>query len=127
MLSAHSRDIWLTQKTATQLIVEHSNNRSTVLHSDIPAITGVCINERYLVITNNRIIVVYKIARTEEYQDSKAKTLPITQIHTFTDSECVQLFIWDETVIVLCRENVKFYSLGGVVLREIFFNDTDGK
>lgn len=127
MLSAHARNIWLTQKTATQLIVEHASNRSTILHGDIPAITGVALNDRYLVITNNRVIVVYKIARSDEYEDSKAKALPITQIHTFADSDCVQLFIWDETVIVLCRENIKFYSLGGVILREIFFNDTEGK
>lgn len=96
------------------------------MHADIPAITGVCLNERYLVITNNRTIVIYKIARPDEHQDSKAKTLHISQTHTFTDSDCVQLFIWDETVIVLCHENIKFYSLGGVILREIFFNDTEG-
>lgn len=127
MLSAHSRGIWLTQKTATQLVVEHSSNHSTVLHGDIPAITGVSITERHLVITNNRKIVAYKIARPDEQQDSKAKALSITQMHTFTDSDCVQVFIWDETVIVLCRECIKFYSLGGVILREIFFNDTEGK
>lgn len=127
MLSAHSRDIWLTQKTATQLIVEHSSNRSTILHADIPAITGVCLNERYLIITNNRTIVVYKIARPDEHRDSKAKVLSITQMHTFTEPDCVQLFIWDETVIVLCRENIKFYSLGGVILKEIYFNDTEGE
>lgn len=126
LLTGHCRDIWLTQKTATQLIVEHSSNRSTILHGDIPAITGVSVNERYLVITNSRIIVIYKIGRPDEQQDTKTKVLPITQVHTFTDPDCVQLFIWDEAIIVLCRENIKFYSFGGVILREIFFNDTEG-
>lgn len=126
LLSAHTRDIWLTQKSATQLIVDHSSNRSTVLHADIPAITGVSLNERHLVITNNRSIAVYKIARPDECQEAKAKTLHIKHLHTYSDSDCVQLFIWDETVIVLCRENIKFYSLGGVILRELFFSDAEG-
>lgn len=127
LLSAHQRDIWLAQKTATQLIVEHSSGRSTVLHGDISAITGVCLSERHLAITNNRSIVIYKIARPDEHKDSKAKLLSITQMHTFSDPDCVQLFIWSETLIVLCRENIKLYSLGGVILQEIFFNDTEGE
>lgn len=126
MLAAHSRNIWLTQKSATQLIVEHSNNRSTVLLGDISAITSVCLNEQYLVITNNRTVVVYKIAHSDENAANKVMALSITQTHSFTEPDCVQLFIWNEVLMILCRENIKFYSVGGVMLREITFNDTEG-
>lgn len=127
LLTAHSRDIWVTQKTATQLLIEHSSKRSTLLHGDISAITGLCLNDRHLVITNNRAVVIYKIAKTDNIQDAKEKMLIIKQIHTFNDTDCVRLFIWDETVIILGHENIKFYSLGGIVLRDIYFNDNEGE
>lgn len=122
LLRAHSRDLWITQKTANQLTIEHSSNKSMILNSDLSAITDLCLNDRYLVVTNKRSVIVYKIT----IQDSHSNPITIKQMNTFKDIDCISLFIWNETIIMVGQENVKFYSLGGVVLREIFSNDMEG-
>lgn len=122
----HTRDLWATQKTATQLYIEHSSGRSTLLHSDISTITGICLNERHIIITNNRTIAVYKVTRPDEFQDVKGKSLTIKTTGSFQIAECVELFIWDEFIIILGNNDVKLFSLGGVVLREIEFNEHEG-
>lgn len=126
MLVAHCRDIWACQITATKILIEHSAQRSTTLHGDISVITGLCLSERHLVITNNRTVVVYKITKPDDYE-TKTKSLTVKQLHTFHNVDCVQIFIWDEIIIILGSTDVKFYSLGGVVLRDIYFNENEGK
>lgn len=127
LLVAHCRDLWACQKTATKILVEFSNKRSMLLHGDLTAITGLALSERHLVITNNRSVVVYKITKPDDYHESKNKTLNIKQLHIFHNIDCVQIFLWDEVIIILGQNDIKFYSLGGVVLREIFFNENEGE
>lgn len=79
-----------------------------------------------MIITNNRTVVVYKITKPDDFE-SKNRSLAIKQQHTFHNVDCVQIFIWDETIIILGQNDIKFYSLGGVVLREIYFNENEGK
>lgn len=127
MLTAYSPNIWIRQKSATQLYVEHSSNFTTTLQSEVSAITGLCLNERNLAITNQKNIAIYKIPRTDEFKDIKNnKNVSIKHIQTFNVTDCMQIFIYDEMLIVVGYQNVRIYSFGGIVLKEINFNDNEG-
>lgn len=127
MLTAYSANIWIRQKSSTQLYIEHSTNYSMTLRSEISAITGLCLNERNLAITNQKIIAIYKIPRTDEFKDAKNnKNVSIKLIHTFNVIDCMQIFIWNEILIVIGYQNVRIYSFGGIILKEIHFNENEG-
>lgn len=125
LLSAYSQNIWITQKSATELFVEHASY-STTLRSDISAITGLCLTERNLAITNHKNITIYQIPRVDDFQ-KKSGTLSIKQAHSFHVNDCIQLFMHEEILIVVGLESVHLYSFGGVSLKEIIFNDNEGK
>lgn len=38
----------------------------------------------------------------------------------------MKIFIYDEMLIVVGYQNVRIYSFGGIVLKEISFNDNEG-
>lgn len=97
-----------------------------ILRSDIPAITGLCLNERNLAITNHKIIAIYKIPRADEFKDKKNKNVSIQHVHTFNVTDCMQIYTYDEMIIVVGYQNVRIYSFGGIVLKEILFNDNEG-
>lgn len=127
LLTAYSPSIWIRQKSSTQLYVEHSSNFSTTLRSEISAITGLCLNERNLAITNQKNIAIYKIPRPDEFKDAKNnKNVSIKHVQTFNVTDCMQIFIYDEMLIVVGYQNVRIYSFGGIVLKEINFNDNEG-
>lgn len=127
LLAAYSSSLWVAQKSAAQLYIEHSSDFTSILRSEIPAITGLCMNDRNIAITNQRIIAIYKIPRPGEFQDKTNNTnLAVKLIHTFNDSDCMQIFIYDEILIVLGYEKIRLYSFGGIVLKEITFNDNEG-
>lgn len=128
MLTAYSPNIWIRQKSATQLYIEHSSNFSMTLRCEISAITGLCLNERNLAITNQKNIAIYKIPRSDEFKDVKNnKNVTIKHIQTFNVIDCMQIFIYDEMLIVVGYQNVRIYSFGGIVLKEINFNDNEGE
>lgn len=127
LLTAYSPNIWITQKSATQLYVEHSTKFSTILRSDISAITGLCLNDRNLAITNHKSVAIYKIPRVDEFLAVRGANAAIKMMHTFHDTDCSQIFIFDETLVVLGYEKVRLYSFGGIVLKEINFNDNEGE
>lgn len=127
MLSTHIRDIWATQRTATEVFVEHSTGRSTLIQSDGAAISGICINDRHFILASNKKISVYKITRSEEYPNAKTKSLQVKATGiSFQDNDCVEIFIWDETIIVLGNAEIRLYSLGGVILRKIELSEHEG-
>ncbi|XP_031624107.1 intraflagellar transport protein 140 homolog isoform X2 [Contarinia nasturtii] len=127
LLTAYSPNIWIRQKSSTQLYVEHASNFSTILRCDISAITGLCLNERNLAITNQKNIAIYKIPRADDFKDAKNnKNVSIKQVHTFNVLDCMKIFIYDEMLIVIGYQNVRVYSFGGIVLKEINFNDNEG-
>lgn len=98
-----------------------------ILRSDITAITGLCLNERNLALTNHKNIAIYKIPRAEEFKDAKNnKNVSIKHVHTFNVIDCMQIFIYDETLIVIGHQTAQIYSFGGIVLKEINFNDNEG-
>lgn len=122
MLALYNHDLSITQKSANKILVEHSNKKSSILLCDIPAVTDMCATKRNIVVSNKRTIIVYKISTDEGRENMPV----IKQINTFQENDCVELFIWDELIIILTNTNVKFCSFGGVTLREIESNDTEG-
>lgn len=98
-----------------------------ILRSEISAITGLSLNERNLAITNQKNIAIYKIPRIDEFADAKnSKNVSIKHVQTFNVTDCMQIFIYDEMLIVVGYQNVRIYSFGGIVLKEIQFNDIEG-
>lgn len=126
LLSIHTRDIWAIQKSATQVYIENSS-RASLLHSEIAAIAGITLSDRHVIITNSKSINVYKINRSDELENTRMRGLQIKSTgSSFQDSDCIQIFLWDEVIIVLGNIDVKFYSLNGVLLRKLEFNDNEG-
>ncbi|KAJ6640265.1 Intraflagellar transport protein 140 like [Pseudolycoriella hygida] len=128
LVSAHCREIWATQRNANQVYVHNDANKSTYLQADANiSITDLCLTKRNMLLTNGRTVVVYKITIDDDLADAKMnKGLSIKLMNTFA-AECIRLFIHDENIIVLGQIDVKIFSLGGVVLRELHFNDNEGK
>lgn len=133
LVTAHARDIWATQRNANQIYLENNSKKSFYLHADL-SITDIGLTEQHLMVTNGRAIAVYKITKQDNRLDDPTIVAAINN-NTFTLStpmntfktECIEMFVYDENVIVLGQSDVKIYSLGGVVLREIHFNDTEGE
>lgn len=108
--------------------MEHASGRSALFQSEISTISGLCVNERHIVITNSKTIAVYKIILSDDHPSSKTKSLQIKAFgDNFHDHDCVELFIWDETIIVLGNTDVRLFSLGGVLIRKLELNDNEGK
>lgn len=97
-----------------------------ILRSDISGITGLWLNERNLAITNQKAIAIYKIPRADEFKEKQNKNVSIKHIQTFNVIDCMQIFIYDEILIVVGYQNARIYSFGGIVLKEINFNDNEG-
>lgn len=139
LLTAYSPNIWIRQLSATQLYIEHSSNFSVALRVEISAITGLSLNERNLAVTNQKSVLIYKIPRTDEFKagiqqnggtngnsNSARGNVSISFVQSFNVFDCMNIFIYDETIIVVGYQNVRIYSFGGIVLKEINFNDNEG-
>ena len=120
LLSFHTRQIWVTQKKSNELLIENSQQKHTIVKTE-NSIMAICLNDMNLCTTNGRQVSVYKI--NQSVDDSTVST---TFSNTF-NVECVQILIYDQNIIVLGNEDAKIYSLSGVVLQEIFFNNHEGK
>lgn len=77
-------------------------------------------------LTNERQILVHKITNQEELNENNGNIFNVNAMNSFS-AESVQMFIHEENIITIGQMNVKIYSLGGVVLRQLNFNDTEGK
>lgn len=108
------------------MYVQNGAGKSLYLHAEI-SITDLSLTKQHLVVTNERQIVVHKITNQEkDLEGSNENMFSVNAINSFS-AESVQLFIHEENIIALGQMNVKIYSIGGVVLRQINFNDTEGK
>lgn len=124
LISFHKRNIWAVQRSANQVYVEHSCGKSTTVHADI-SITNLSLTELNFIVSNGRTIVTYKISKDSELSDTD-KSLSIKLLQNF-GAECLSLYIHDQNIICLTTNDVKIYSLGGVILKEILCNDNEGK
>lgn len=71
-------------------------------------------------LSNQKLFSIETLSSVSSY-----KSLSIKSLNAFT-TDCVQLFIYDDHIIVLGQIDVKIYSLGGVTLQEIHFNEIEG-
>lgn len=78
--------------------------------------------------TGNTIASVEQHAPSRMYATRSAEktTLNIEFMQTF-NCECLDLYIHDESIFCLTSRDVKLYSMGGVVLKEITTSENEGK
>lgn len=122
--TAHTRHVWVTQKSAHQICVQTSSGKSQYLHSDF-AVSNVCVTSHLLVVSNDRQMVVHKIENVEN-QIADGPALSVTYQKAF-GAESVRVFLYDENIIALTQSCVNVISLGGVVLKQIVFSEAEGK
>lgn len=95
------------------------------LQTDI-AITALCINDRNIAITNGRVVSVHKLHKDEEFNHSASPMgLNLRPIGTFS-VDCLQIFVYDEKLVILGQDVVKIFSLNGVMMQELQFSDAEG-
>lgn len=111
-----SENIWATQNTASQILLETSTSNYT-LKTDIQ-VTNMSLNTDYLSITNNRIINVYAIyyKNKDIAEDNKTKerfNISTTLLSTFTcDNE--QISMYGKNIFVLTKQGVVIRSPNGL-------------
>ncbi|XP_055383288.1 intraflagellar transport protein 140 homolog [Condylostylus longicornis] len=145
LLSCYRRNIWAVQRSANQVYVEHSIGKTTTVHADI-SITNLALTELNLILSNGKTIVVYRINKDDDLvlgttavigpggtitstsTIENDKILSIKQMQTF-QCECLDVHIHQQSSQIYCltSRDIKIYSLGGVVLKEIQSNDNEGK
>ncbi|XP_062537441.1 intraflagellar transport protein 140 homolog [Armigeres subalbatus] len=152
LLSCHTRTLWATQKKSNELVLVQQNlslsatpvgsdggeagRRTAVMKSD-NSIIHLALSEINLVVTNGRTVAVYRVSgggptlssaslSRATGGDEDADALSITYVGSF-GVDCVAIYLYEQNVVTLGAEQVKIYSLSGVVLQEIFFNENEGK
>lgn len=137
LMSYHTRDIWATQRSANQVLIENSSQHTSLVTSDI-AITNLCLTDLNLILTNGKTIMIYKILRTSQDsivadQSLKAtndirlnENLSVRYSSTF-NCENLQIYIHEQSVICVGQNDVQILSLNGVKLQEVPFTDHEGK
>lgn len=131
LLCNYTRDLWAIQTSANQLLVEHSLTKPYTLNSDI-SITNLCLSDVNLVVTNGKIVMVYKVQRNSNSIQDKPTTeengdeLTIKYQNSF-NCDSIHILLYEQNVILLNQDDVKVLSLNGVKLQELNFSDNEGK
>ncbi|XP_055541505.1 intraflagellar transport protein 140 homolog [Wyeomyia smithii] len=154
LLACHTRTLWGTQKKSNELLLVQQNltasstaaggaterRHTSVMKSD-NSIIHLALSEINLVVTNGRTAAVYRVGSTGSGTSvissssggggttsggEDVDALSITHVGSF-GVDCVAIFLYEQNLVALGPEQVKIYSLSGVVLQEIFFNDNEGK
>lgn len=137
LMSYHTRDIWVTQRAANQVLIENSQQQTSLVTSDI-SITNLCLTDMNLIVTNGKAIAVYKIQRSSQdsiVADQSLKSVNDIKLHdnltarfaTTFNSENLQVFVHEQNVICVGQNDVTILSLNGVKLQEVPFTDHEGK
>lgn len=134
LLSRYSQEIWVSQKSANQLVIAHVTGAKKILSSDIP-ILEICLSETgHVIISNGHTIIIHRvkletsaIKLSSTRDNSSDQKLSITQLGSFTVESTLQFFMYDQSVVVLTVNEAKIVSLSGVVLHSLFFTDMEGK
>lgn len=122
LASAHCRNLWAVQKTTNQCALEHSSGRTKTLESDI-SVTSLTLSDSLIVLSNGKTITVFKVATEDDLGGSGLK---LKTHQTFT-ADNLQMFLHEQNLILLTANDVRIVSLGGVLLQEISFKDTEGE
>jgi intraflagellar transport protein 140 len=137
LMSSHTRDIWATQRSASQALVENSSQQTALVSSDI-AITNLCLTDMNLILTNGKTIAVYKIQRTSQDSIVADQSLKSTndiklndnlsvRFSTSFNCENLQIFIYEQNIICIGQNDITIMSLNGVKLQQVSFLDHEGK
>ncbi|XP_058128207.1 intraflagellar transport protein 140 homolog [Anopheles ziemanni] len=153
LLARHTRTVWATQRKSNELLLRHASGRETVLRTD-SSIIHLALNELHIVVTNGRSVGVYRIQQPLLHGNTVGDTLsssvstarsvamseagdggadehdPNALLATFVCSfavDCVSIYLYEQNIVALGVEQVKIFSLSGVILHEIIFNDNEGK
>lgn len=137
LMSYHKRDIWATQRSANQVLVENSSQQTSLVTSDI-SITNLCLSDLNLIVTNGKSIMVFQIQRTSQDSIVADQSLKSTSDFKFNENftvrfsssfncENIQVYIYEQNVICIGHSDIKFFSLNGVKLQEVSFTDHEGK
>lgn len=121
LMSAHSRNLWASQKNASQVFIENSEENRGNVEMEI-SITDLCLNEANLIVTNGRTVIVNKILLDD---DMKNKSLSIKSLNSFT-TECLKIFLYEQCIVALGQNDIKILSLGGVTLQELQVSEMEG-
>ncbi|XP_052866434.1 intraflagellar transport protein 140 homolog [Anopheles cruzii] len=148
LLAAHTRTLWVVQRKSNELLVQHCSGKEASLRLE-SSITHLALNELHLVVTNGRSIGVYRVQQSPLHDgvgsrfgtaesettgsvggptdgDSGAPALSITFVGSFA-VDCVAVYLYERSIVALGAEQVKVYSLSGVILQELVFNEHEGK
>lgn len=133
LLSAHARQLWATQKKSNELLIRHANGREALLHTDI-SIIHLALNELHLVVTNGRTVAVYRIDPAGTMRGTRAgpdagaepDALAVSHVDSFA-VECGAVYLYEQSIVALGTEQVKIYSLSGIILQELVFNANEGE
>lgn len=136
LMSYHRRDIWATQRSANQVLVENSSQQTCLVTSDIP-IKNLCLTDMHLVVSNGKSVMVFQIQKkaTQDPIDQSLKSSTEVKINEnfvarFSSSfncENIQVYIYEQNVICVGHSDIKVLSLNGVKLQEMSFTDHEGK
>lgn len=143
LMSHHTRDIWASQRTANQVIVQHESGKITSVNCDI-SVTNISMTDLNLILTNGRSVLVYKIQKQNSSSglsssmDNTIKLIDDNREINLNDDlnvklmnsfncESVQIFLYEQNIICLNQNDVKILSLNGVKLQEIQFSENEGK
>lgn len=122
LMSGHSRNVWASQKTASQVFIENSDGNCGNVQMEI-SITDLCLNDVNLIMTNGRTVIVNKIVVMDD--DIKNKTLNIKTLNCFT-TECLKILLYEQCIVALGQNDIKILSLGGVTLQELQVTEMEG-
>lgn len=137
LMSFFTREIWATQRSANQVLVENSSQNSFLATSDI-SITNICLTDLNLILTNGKTVMIYKIQRTSQDSIIADQTIKATsdirlnenlavRFSSSFNCENLQIFIYEQNIICVGQSDVKILSLNGVKLQEVSFTDHEGK
>uniref|UniRef100_A0A8W7PB55 IFT140 second beta-propeller domain-containing protein n=1 Tax=Anopheles coluzzii TaxID=1518534 RepID=A0A8W7PB55_ANOCL len=92
------------------------------------------LNELHLVVTNGRTVAVYRIDPAGTMRGTRAgpdagaepDALAVSHVDSFA-VECGAVYLYEQSIVALGTEQVKIYSLSGIILQELVFNANEGE
>lgn len=125
--TCHSENIWATQKTATQILLETAAS-NFVLKTDVQ-VTGMSLNSEYIAVTNGRVITVYSIniKSTDDTYDKKRDTQLETNLQGTFSCDNEKIIMYGKNVIALTANGVFIKNSNGLTVSHIPVINSEGE
>lgn len=125
--TCHSENIWATQKTATQILLE-TQTSNLALKTDVQ-VTGMSLNTEHIAVTNGRVITIYSISyknADETFVKKKDSQIETNLIGTFScDNE--KIIIFGKNIIALTSQGVFIKNSNGLTISHIPVINSEGE